>query len=136
MKLDAIINSPIRINPHELRLGNLVYGKGRKMVRNSYMVRAVKNWAHQTVMGYAAITITDEWLKVFGFKEIDIWWELHHKNGSIIMVDKPDLIVCVDSYGSYSQDVAQLEHIKYIHQLQNLYYAITGEELKYAAIDL
>jgi len=35
--------------------------------------------------------------------------------------------ICIEQY---SEGALELEHIKYVHQLQNLYFALTGKELE------
>jgi len=66
------------------------------------------------------IPITKEWLLKFGFKEIltfDVF-PTFFKN----KINVNDGVVYVSEYGF-------LNHIKYIHQLQNLHFALIGEEL-------
>lgn len=66
--------------------------------------------------------LTEEWLKKFGFEyepgSIDVWWV-----GSF----------GIDAAGkSYHYTCGEYIHgigIKHVHQLQNLYFALTGEEL-------
>ena len=67
------------------------------------------------------IPLTEEWLKRFGAKEnilyiIDNMW-LQFEDG--------EWSVCNDS-----DELYDIPSIKHVHQLQNLYFALTGEELK------
>ena len=67
------------------------------------------------------IPLTEEWLLKFGFEK-NITTDLH-PTFSYDILNVNDGIVYVLNYGF-------VNHIKYIHQLQNLYFALTGEELK------
>jgi hypothetical protein len=72
--------------------------------------------AHYGLVG--AITLTEEWLLKFGFEkdvtEYNTCWFLNHVY--IWFVD-----------GEYINELDL--PIKYVHQLQNLYFALKGEEL-------
>lgn len=78
---------------------------------------------------YEPIPITEEWLLKFGFKR--------YVNEFRISVGE-GLEFCVgdNSFFDISQEIdGEVEKVyftdifKYVHQLQNLYFAITGEEL-------
>jgi hypothetical protein len=74
------------------------------------------------------IEITKEWLVGFGWGIGDFDTEY---------IDSVSLKNCVLIYHTginlflieTLRDVIQIEHIKYVHQLQNLCYSLTGEEL-------
>jgi hypothetical protein len=83
------------------------------------------------------IPLTEEWLVKFGFEEYS-----KHINGDFelcIKSDKPSQHIVVRVYrGGFSVfnhsecDFTQIQFInrvKHVHQLQNLYFALTGEEL-------
>lgn len=81
--------------------------------------------------GYDAIEgfpLTEEWLKKFGFLENDAD-EFSDKTSSLIILrDKGEFFkydICADPH--YNSIGILVQHI---HQLQNLYFALTGEELK------
>jgi hypothetical protein len=67
------------------------------------------------------IPLTEEWLLKFGFEK-NITTDLY-PTFSYDILNVNDGIVYVLNYGF-------VNHIKYIHQLQNLYFALTGEELQ------
>jgi len=118
------------INKNELRLGNLFedltveFAQGVKVVKsitethvnNSPICNLVK-----------PIPLTEEWLLKFGFeKQIadDInyhfdWWEKGEFNEGFVW--QHDKGFCFN-FG-YGHD------LDYVHTLQNLYFALTGEEL-------
>jgi hypothetical protein len=87
------------------------------------------------------IPLTNQWLELFGFNKIeietdDVYSKVIHKAGGL---DLKKLIVYLESDGytigildNYSYvEVVSLWHLKYqfVHQLQNVYHALTGEDL-------
>ncbi len=64
------------------------------------------------------IPLTEEWLLKFGFD----------RNGKKLTFWKIDLVE--DEEGIFSFDESRIYiDVKYVHQLQNLYFALVGEEL-------
>lgn len=71
------------------------------------------------------IKLTEEWLLNFGF-ETSAWdnYSTYRK-----MVGNNDYTIVFDEYlNTYVGDI-KINEIKYVHQLQNLYFALTGKEL-------
>jgi hypothetical protein len=67
------------------------------------------------------IQLTEEWmLKFSNAKEYELKWDLHQ----YIMVVKR-----YEKYFLYFADKGYLFDVKYVHQLQNVCFALTGEEL-------
>ena len=69
------------------------------------------------------IPLTEEWLKDLGF----VAGNLPVFEGYVkirFMFNSPPLVLDIDNHRM------PLHHVKYVHQLQNLYYALTSEELK------
>lgn len=78
---------------------------------------------------YKPIPLTEEWLLKFGFKKIKNtpWYREYRINKkNIVSFDKDD-----KEY-SYFNLSSRLCTLKYVHQLQNLYFALTGAELTVA----
>ena len=105
----------------ELRIGNIVaYGQSQWKVsgiipphplRNHYMIELWNNGLVDVIRSdLHSIPLTEEWLLRFGFES---------KN--------PVLFTNSDGDSFYLDDTK----IKHVHQLQNLYFALTGEELTY-----
>jgi hypothetical protein len=67
------------------------------------------------------IPLTEEWLVRFGFDSNH--YQDRYENDSIH-------IECNKTRGFTELWIERMPHIKSIHQLQNLYFALTGEELK------
>jgi hypothetical protein len=108
------------MNPKELRIGNHVLLNGKPLeVRSIYS----NDYFGKPVMQseYKPIPITKEWLLEFGWKQCDSFTEAYHFNGFRFVLTENEQWI------EYSDNEAI--DIKYVHQLQNLYFALTGEEL-------
>lgn len=69
-----------------------------------------------------SIELTEEWLLKFGFNK--------KSNGYIILTEmKEALLVSFGNHNVSINGIAFNHSIKHVHQLQNLYFALTGEEL-------
>jgi hypothetical protein len=109
---------------NELRIGNLVYFNGNleKIDLDSFHGIAT----YDCFDSYNPIQLTIEWLIKFGFEH-----ELNQYENHFVNPDNSWLIFEFDTdekkwYCSNGRTIANLE---YVHQLQNLYFALTGEEL-------
>ena len=75
------------------------------------------------------IPLTEEWLLKFGYTKVKV-------KGEFVLFEK-ELCVYTIAFSSFANIfikhtislVTQLTAFQYVHQLQNLYYALTGEEL-------
>jgi hypothetical protein len=109
----------------ELRIGNWIMRESQKdgfqIDENSFSIcKLYPNW-------YNPIPITEEWLLKLGFvinritKEENNIWRKNFEDG---FFELEQIISFYFGSPLYAVD------IKYVHQLQNLYIAITGEELE------
>lgn len=65
------------------------------------------------------VSLTEEWLLKVGFKHIyDDWYY-----NSIMSINISKKIINIDNFC--------VSNIEFVHQLQNLYFALTGEELTF-----
>lgn len=132
------------IKPEELRLGNWVHHKDQWSYRQSDQDFKEfdfqwddRDWyaIGECTMNFedvSPILLTEEWLLKVGF-ETSGWlgrWQLQIENNG--------LIVCSDDFnewwvysglGDSDSYGFQGAHLKYVHQLQNLYFALTNKEL-------
>lgn len=140
------------IQPQELRLGNYVYDRGEKVIRidffehleNGYDCKFGQNgivdpeWGHTHPLTeyteYAKpIPLTEEWLLKFGF-ENDTYGNFTLSLGDIL--DVQWVMVSFKYYDLKEWDSTQFSDnnlmydCKYVHQLQNLYFSLTGKELE------
>ena len=98
---------------NELRIGNLVYHKDKIIEIKSLPSK-------QSIYG---IKLTEDFLLRFGFdkynKLITKEFMLEYFEGKII----------IKSYTSDDNEGSIFTNVDQVHQLQNLYFALTGEEL-------
>lgn len=123
------------MKPTELRIGNYVTSltsilNGKTLVVTEVNETHFQAWGidpdyrqYGSSDGFLApIPLTEEWLLKFGFKKGDYETLVCEFKGFRITFDiNGDIIDCyLDSTGL---------DILYVHQLQNLYFALTGKEL-------
>lgn len=121
-----------RMKAEELRICNLVNVDGftqnftiteikERTIRASY-IRTDINQKHNSIIEIhrvKPIQLTEEWLLKFGFEE---WDKNAWQKGFDLSIHKIDSIFWYNNNG-----INVL--IKYVHQLQNLSFALTAEEL-------
>lgn len=100
----------------ELKIGNLIY----KCYPEGNEVVEVKNISENFVnsldiSSIKPIPLTDEWLFKLGFKKV---YETCYQYKDFEINDKFIMM-----------DIDITVQLKYVHSLQNLYFALTGEEL-------
>ena len=110
----------------ELRIGNLVqYHWNNKMKNVSVYPDLIKALQFENSL-YEPIPLTEEWLLKFGFEfyegEKTFFNDSYERN-------RVRLNYREDKKIFYWEDRNNME-LKYVHQLQNLYFALTGEELE------
>lgn len=119
----------------ELRIGNFVMDRGGKVLlidhweyENKISEKRVDGLQPFTefVEYLQPIPLTEEWLLKFGFKKL---FTLAHQD-SCYRID----LFRIDLFGEYFDlwhDNHPIISIEYVHQLQNLYFALTNKELTY-----
>ena len=109
---------------NELRIGNLVNANGDMLSVTGADI------AYFDFNGndYSPIPLTPEILEKAGFSKGEKWFihQVYYRNYFDLCVNRNEII-----YGQKTEhgfDKRSI-NIKYLHQLQNLYFALTGEEL-------
>jgi hypothetical protein len=123
------------IRKNELRIGNWVrwdYEESSEgnvyPVEYGYELDDIKN--NPNIV--KPIPLSEEWLLKFGFKEKSKWtFVLNTPNGRMLTYHLGTKIIHYGSNGYGSGEI----NCEYVHQLQNLYFALTGEELTIKTID-
>jgi len=117
---------------NELRIGNLVnYTTAEGDVLTNVIDWQDLKWLSEDEQGFNLvhdpISLTEEWLLRFGFKEflIDETWYFI-KNDFVFEISG---IIGFHNYNELESICFNENKCKYVHQLQNLYFALTGEEL-------
>ncbi len=109
----------------ELRIGNNVLESGYNGFKVSEICGTDFNRSEAL---FRPIPLTEEWLKRFGFKHEYLqdnnspktyYWCLEYETSEQI-----NAIIFIDG------KISGYNHVKNVHQLQNLYFALTGEELE------
>lgn len=123
----------------ELRIGNLVELRGThyqissihgdKTIRLKCDDENHENYSHGSIGCYhikecIEIPLTEEWLLKFGF-------EKNNNNQFILMTGSVDILFNKDLNGWTCDGINfSINMTEHVHQLQNLYFALTSEELK------
>ncbi len=129
---------------HELRIGNyVIFGNNANSTTEEIVAinntdwfdegkkywLETKNLEGELLNDFQPILLTEEWLLKFGFKYCgDYFYSI--KTG----VAWTTLEVCPDCcriivFNKKKLTFVELKYHKYVHQLQNLYFALTGQEL-------
>lgn len=127
---------------NELRIGNLARDKVSKtelkvvgLTENNVVSYVIDRSKFPLANGWAIepLPLTEEWLLQFGFEK------QHKELSHLSPLNLPETFNLPNSPFSYSQGKLILTtgtgdfcvYIEYVHQLQNLYFALTGEELTF-----
>lgn len=104
-----------------LRIGNLVYRENSKLINQKNEVYKIENVNLQSAQKYEPIPLTEEWLLKMGFEKDG----KYYSKGSFHYHEFGHIFIGNDHVSSGHVDAL----IKYIHELQNLYYALKKKEL-------
>jgi hypothetical protein len=142
------------IKPNELRVGNLLKHKGAIVEING--IEDDTDTYHETwivwvratalvhpIADFDPIPLTPEWLERCGFVKLSHLGRKEHtlyidENLSIEACEYQELLIrLVISQDNYDENInigvftvyREISECKYVHQLQNLFFALTGEEL-------
>jgi len=77
------------------------------------------------VNGFEPIPLTEEWLLKFGFEKHRFSHLKKHKSGVVLCLLDDCFVL-----NNYKDHLIINYKNKYVHQLQNLYFALTGQELE------
>lgn len=102
------------MKPEELRLYNYVYDDANNIVQIDH-----QDIGEELYIFYKPIKLTEKILLKCGFEK-EILEPIHYCIKGMCIWKCNDMFLC-DKNGV---------HIKHLHQLQNLYFALTNEELK------
>lgn len=116
----------------DLRLGNIILSPdtGKPVVVELGHLQAIKDGVKFNNKYYEPLVLSPEILEKAGFVERDRallesygYRNFIHRNATIQIGPNG-----IKTWVSNKMD-EPVEHIKYLHELQNLYFALTGEEL-------
>lgn len=129
------------INANELRIGNLVSHNDASMHKEIWQIgnntvsfsigrdrKGVEHYQTYYLEGVNPIILTEDWLLKFGFRKED-----KYGNGSSYFLYTLGILTYNTSYDLlWAGNISDIKQPKYVHQLQNLYFALTGKELAYS----
>lgn len=133
---------------NELRIGNWVSRRGDLKQVQGVLPDAVLLYVSPRVYGGVnkasrvvlksinPIPLTEEWLVKFGFEQDSSgsckegWWrsfdiEKTRDKFGVTLIEETGVMEFHYDAGTFEQTIT----VKHVHQLQNLYFALTGEEL-------
>lgn len=120
------------IKANELRLGNLVYSEKDKCNVNV----GVGDFLYKENEYFQPIQLTEEWLIKFGFEKYSTESEFYCLDSTSIYEGtlnynyKKNFISLSGMNNYYPEELMLVKPMLYVHQLQNLYFALTNEELE------
>ena len=113
----------------ELRIGNWVQFRHTETPVRVTLDDFVREYNEEHLEEYEPIPLTEEWLKRFGFEQMKLY------TGDNCFVKEKFCVLCdgqlknCDLRLTFDSDQTIRIKLDYVHQLQNLYFALTGEEL-------
>lgn len=118
---------------NELRLGNWVnhfdseIKVGWAFIKDVSMIDkgSSNNYLDLVKGSYSPITLTEKWLLDFGFDNKYDVFQFHLSDFDVLQIDLKDSTWMIDGDFDYSKQ----REIYFVHHLQNIYFALTGEEL-------
>lgn len=131
------------IDPRELRVGNLIWilhedWEEEKAITTRHLIDLQHHIEFPDDERYsrggpkdyiAAIPLTAKWLERFGFKQFtpmsNVWWSIQIGDTEIL-----DITIWPTCVELLYLDKRLPKDPQYVHQLQNLYFALTGKELE------
>lgn len=125
------------IQAQELRINNLLKRADDSVFSvGANDIKIISEWNNPFAPLPEPIPLTEEWLVKFGFiaDNYGVFYKTkdcsNNSNSIIDLWAKKCLVEQFDiSIGQEFGDTHNLCFIKYVHQLQNIYFALTGEEL-------
>lgn len=119
----------LRIGNYLQYFGNVVQVEGIVKTPNGYDIQLSEgDFASINSNSLEPIPLDEDWLGKFGFEKDVVFEdnELFHKNNLSVQAIKIGYDNCVLWY-----DNEILSNLQHVHTLQNLYFALTGEELTF-----
>lgn len=106
----------------ELRIGNwLMRSDGSEFQVDWRDIKIISEWGNPFAILPQKIKLTEERIFKFGWTKIE---------NDIKTYWKPNWIIDVDAHGNFFVVKGGKVILEYVHQFQNLYFALEGKELK------
>lgn len=118
------------IQANELRIGVYVHekGKGAIQIQSGHDIEEIEDWLGDTDY-YTGIPLTDELLTDRFKLKFDTDGFYHLTDDLLLKRSTISENLFAYAFDTYKTIVSFGKPINYVHQLQNLYFALTGKEL-------
>ena len=118
----------MKLKRNELRIGNLIETDNGNIIKCDYVNRQVEKF-------WKPIKLNNDWFKKFKAQKNDIgnYWFYIDECTYIEFTETDAFYPMLFQIGELSHEgdsYISLNRIHFVHQLQNLYYTLTGQELK------
>lgn len=119
------------VNFKELRVGNIVFNEYTKTIIKVYPMMINQLSKIESENNITSVPLTEDFLLKFGFKKDgDCYYKKFNKQGEFFVFSSNTTVGLANNikspfYFSYKYIIG----LNYCHQLQNLYFALTQEEL-------
>ena len=113
------------IRANELRIGNLINKNGKVHYTNIFTIRDIKYLSIDDTDIFEPIEISEEWLSKFGFQKRDRAYKLKNFGKFLFFDGDPQFYPA-----GMLNALLPKGNLQFVHQLQNIYFALTGEELQ------
>lgn len=114
------------MKPQELRIGNIIIKDNEEIIVSPYDMINLELGLND----YKPIFLTEEWLEKFRLNKTGED-DFDKTFGDIKQISiRKNKLHNTDKFGVYLNR-SRIVNIKYVHQLQNLYHAITGKEIEF-----
>jgi hypothetical protein len=125
------------INKRELRIGNIVASPKHGLaiatiagIATNDIVMLEEVSTYDFFSDVQPIPLTPDWLDKLGIRYKEgLGYSYPFAENFNLYLTKGVFRDCQCTIMQYSEGEELLKHIKYVHQFQNLYFALTGEEL-------
>lgn len=119
----------------ELRTGNKVFYKTVDLNTGNEILNEITITANDIKIielnegynRYFPIPLTEEWMLKLGFEKVNGGLFKRHTDSETTL--DWDCLTGLYLMGDDGKEIKEFDHIEYVHQLQNLYHALTSEEL-------
>ena len=124
------------IKTNELRIGNIVFLNDKQKVWEIMDGFDIDEMTENSSVD--PIALTEKWLFDLGFnsqyKKGWIGIDVRHSNGTTtdFVLSYPQRMGMWQTFFAFEYDSFRFVELKYVHQLQNLYFALTGSELVFS----
>lgn len=124
------------MNVEDLRIGNYVIDSfndvQKKVDVNDIAIAYKYQYLKLLSIPYEPIKLTEDWLEKFGFSDKEYkrgYIGIDNKQELSFVLQKPEFMGEWQTFYAFELPQSRFVEIEFVHQLQNLFYSIEGEDL-------